>query len=146
MSDIVIDTSGFLRWFHRAAEESVSNVRQTFGQGVSLAHAHARATSKFKDRTGELRRSITRGQKSTWVHFLKATAKHALFVEEDTKAHRIEPRKGRVLRFMQHGALRFSRGVNHPGTKGKHFMDEAATVGARFLDYRMEDAIARAFR
>jgi hypothetical protein len=146
MNTVTIDTSGFRSWFHRASEEAVSNVRQVFGQGVALAHQHARSTQKFQDRTGELRRSIVRGQKSTWVHFLKATAKHAAYVEYPTKPHRIEPRKAKVLRFMHHGAIRFSRGVNHPGTKGTHFMDDAATVGARFLDYRMEDAITRAFR
>jgi len=146
MSDVVIDTSGFRQWFHQAAEEAVSNVRQTFGQGVALAHEHARSTQQFKDRTGELRRSITRGRTSTWVHFIKAAAKHAAYVEYGTPPHRIEPRNGRVLRFMHHGAVRFSRGVNHPGTKPTRFMDAAATAGARFFDSRMEDAIARAFR
>jgi hypothetical protein len=146
MIGVSIDTSSFRSWFHRAAGEAVVNVRQTFGQGVALAHAHARATTKFKDRTGDLRRSITRGQKSTWVHFLKASAPHALFVEEKTKPHRIEARNGKVLRFRFHGGIQFRRFVNHPGTKGAHFMDDAATVGSRFLDWRMEDAITRAFR
>lgn len=144
--DVHVDTSGFRSWFHRAAEESLVNVRQTFGQGVALAHAHARATQSFKDRTGALRKSITRGQKSTWVHFLKASAKHALWVEEKTNPHRIEARNGGMLRFRFHGAIVFRRSVNHPGTKGAHFMADAATVGARFLDWRMEDAITRAFR
>lgn len=146
MSTIAVDTSAFVRWFHSASEEAVSNVRQVFGQGVALAHEHARSTQAFKDRTGELRRSITRGRTSTWVHFLKASAKHAAYVEYPTRPHRIEPRNGKMLRFMQHGTIRFSRGVNHPGTKGAHFMADAATVGARFFDYRMEDALARAFR
>ncbi len=141
-----VDTTAFRSWFHRAADEAVTNVRQTFGQGVALAHAHAKGTTSFKDRTGALRQSITRGQKSTWVHFLKATAKHAAFVEYPTKPHRIEARNGSVLRFMFHGGIRFARSVNHPGTKGAHFMDAAATVGARFLDWRMQDAITRAFR
>lgn len=145
MFEVRLDASAFIAWLRRASEDAEANARQTLGQGVALALAHAQATQKFKDRTGELRKSLTRGQKSTWVHFIKASAKHALWVEEDTKPHRIEA-KGRALRFVQAGAIRFAHGVNHPGTKGKHFMDDAATVGARFLDWKMEEAIARAFR
>lgn len=148
MNTVTIDTSAFRSWFHRASEEAVSNVRQVFGQGVALAHAHARATQKFKDRTGELRRSITRGQKSTWVHFLKATAPHAKYVEDGTKDSTKGPiiAGGRALRFRWHGVLMFRKSVKHKGMKARHFMDDAATVGARFLDWRMEDAITRAFR
>lgn len=145
MIDIVFDASAFVVWLRRAGEQAQANARQTLGQGVALALEHARATQSFKDRTGELRKSLTRGQKSTWVHFLKASAPHAKYVEDGTRPHRIEA-KGRALRFVQHGAIRFRRSVNHPGTKARHFMDDAANVGARFLDWRMEDAIARAFR
>lgn len=147
--NIVVDTSAFRSWFHRASEEAISNVRQTFGQGVGLALAHARATTKFKDGpNATLRKSITRGQKSTWVHFLKATAKHAKYVEEGTKDSTKGPivAHGRALRFRFHGVLMFRKSVKHKGLKARHFMDDAATVGARFLDYRMDDAITRAFR
>lgn len=145
MIEVVFDASSFAAWLRRAGEQAQANARQTLGQGVALALAHAKATQSFKDRTGELRRSITRGQKSTWVHFIKASARHAAYVEYGTRPHRIEA-KGRALRFVQHGELRFRRHVNHPGTKPRHFMDDAATVAARFLDWRMDEAIARAFR
>lgn len=145
MIEVHFDATAFVRWLRAAGEQAQINARQTLGQGVALALAHAKATDKFKDRTGALRASITRGQKSTWVHFIKATAPHATYVEEGTRPHRIQAR-GRALRFVQHGELRFRRHVNHPGTKATHFMDEAATVGARFLDFRMEEEIARAFR
>lgn len=146
MIDIHFDATAFVAWLREAGRQAEANARQTLGQGVALALAHAKATQSFHDRTGELRRSITRGQKSTWIHFLKASAPHAAYVEYGTKPHRIEAKNRRALRFVQHGEIRFRRGVNHPGTKPRHFMDDAATVGARFLDWRMEDAIARAFR
>jgi len=145
MIEVRFDASAFITWLRRAGAQAEINARQTLGQGIALALAHAKATQAFKDRTGELRSSITRGQKSTWSHFIRAGAKHAAYVEYGTKPHRIEAR-GRALRFIQHGELRFRRHVNHPGTKPTHFMDEAATVGARFLDWKMEEAIARAFR
>lgn len=146
MIEIRFDASAFVAWLRRAGEQAQINARQTLGQGVALALAHAKATQSFHDRTGELRRSITRGQRGTWQHFIRAGAKHAAYVEYGTKPHRIEARHRKALRYVQHGDIRFRRGVNHPGTKPRHFMDDAATVGARFLDWRMEDAIARAFR
>ena len=149
MMTVSVDTSAFRSWFHRAAEDAVTNVRQTFGQGVGLALAHAKATTSFKDGpNADLRKSITRGQRSTWVHFLKATAPHAKFIEYGTKDSTKGPivAGGRALRFFWHGRLMFRRSVKHKGLKARHFMDDAATVGARFLDYRMEDAITRAFR
>lgn len=146
MFEIHLDTTALVSWLREAGRMAEANARQTLGQGVALALAHAKATQSFKDRTGDLRKSITRGQKSTWVHFLKATAPHAKYVEDGTKPHRIEAKRRGSLRYVHHGAIRFRRGVNHPGTKPRHFMDDAATVGARFLDWRMEDAIARAFR
>jgi hypothetical protein len=146
MFEIRFDAGAFANWIREAGRQAEANARQTLGQGVALALEHARQTQLFNDRTGELRRSIIRGQKSTWVHFLKATAPYAKYVEGGTKPHRIEAKRRGALRFVQHGEIRFRRGVNHPGTKPRPFMDEAATVGARFLDWRMEDAIARAFR
>lgn len=149
MIDIHFDATAFVAWLRRAGEEAQANARQTLGQGVALALAHAKATQSFHDRTGELRKSITRGQKSTWVHFLKASAKHAAYVEYGTKDSTKGPitaKNGGALRFHYHGALMFRRSVKHKGMKARHFMDDAATVGARFLDWRMEDAIARAFR
>ena len=146
MIEIRIDATDFARWLRRAGEQAQASARQVLGQGVALALQHARTTTAFKDRTGELRRSITRGQRSTWSHWLRADAKHAAYVEYGTKPHKIEARRARALRFVQHGELRFRRSVNHPGTKPTHFMDKAADAGARYIDWNMENEIARAFR
>lgn len=141
-----IDASGFIDWLHRAESDFLAGARQALGQSVALALRHARETTAFRDRTGELRRSIVRGQKSTWNHFIKAGAKHALFVEEDTKPHRIEVKRRRSLRFVQSGEIRFRRFVNHPGTKGTHFMAKAGEVGERALMDMLERAVDRAFK
>lgn len=146
MIEAHIDFTEFVRWLHTARSQIRVSAKQTLGQGVALGVAHARATTKFKDRTGELRKSIDRVPNGEWGWKLRATAKHAVFVERGTKPHRIEARNARALRFVQHGAIRFRRSVMHPGTKPTHFLDEAATVAARFLDYRMEPNIANALR
>lgn len=43
-----------------------------------------------------------------------------VYNDEDTKPHRINPRRKRFLRFKGRGGnVIFSKGVNHPGTTGK---------------------------
>lgn len=150
--ELVVDTSGFRSWLGRARESLTASAAQALGQSAALAVRHARATRLFKDGPNEnrkgphLRDTITRGQKGPWVHFIRASAKHALWVEEDTKPHRIEVKKRRALRFVAAGEIRFRRAVNHPGTKGTHFMAQAAQVGERALQDMLERAIANAFR
>lgn len=147
MSDfeIRIDKAAFVDWLRKSTDDAKAAARQILGQAAAVALAHAKATHKFKDRTGELRGSIIRGQRSTWVHFIKATAKHAKFVEGGTKPHEIVARRRQSLRFVMHGEVVFRKRVHHPGTKATHFMDDAATEGARYLDWNLEPAIAKAF-
>lgn len=146
MIEVRFDIGGFVRWLNTAREHVRINAKQTLGQGVALGVAHAKATTKFKDRTGELRKSIDRVPHGEWGWKLRATAKHARYVESGTKAHEIVARRRRALRFIWHGELTFRKRVWHPGTKPTNFMDEAATVAARFLDYQMEEALRRALR
>lgn len=63
------------------------------------------------------------------------------FVEHDTSAHVIEPRTRKVLRFVQNGEVRFARRVNHPGTKGYHFMARAREAGREVLRRLLDAAI-----
>ncbi len=160
MIDIQIDKSGFFTWLNRAHDNLQASARQALGQSVLLALQHARATPRFKDHTHGLRNSLTRGQKGPWVQFIKASAKHALFVEEDTKAHEIRPKRtgtvssrrgagkrmAPVLRFQIAGRWFSKAVVKHPGTKGTHFMRDASEVGERALVAMLERAAATAFR
>jgi predicted TIM-barrel fold metal-dependent hydrolase len=144
--EIRLRTDDFRRWLERAQSDIVAGARNSLAQAVSVALQHAQSTALFKDRTGELRRSIVRFQVSTWRMGIKATAKHALFVEVDTKPHRIEARRARALRFVQGGAIRFARAVNHPGTKGTHFMQKAGDEGTAYLERALERVVRQAFR
>ncbi len=63
------------------------------------------------------------------------------FVENDTRAHVIEPKSGSVLAFVANGSMRFARRVNHPGTKGTHFMARAREAGRLALKRLLADAI-----
>lgn len=146
MIEVHLHTEDFRRWLRRAANDMQAGARNSLVQAVSVALANAQGTTLFKDRTGALRRSIVRFQTSTWRLGIKATAPHALYVEVDTKAHRIEARRARALRFVAAGGVRFARSVQHPGTKGTHFMQKAGDAGAAYLEQALERVVTRAFR
>lgn len=146
MIDIQLDTRGFFTWLRSAHDQFQANAKQALGQSVALALRNARATQAFKDQSGALRRSIVRGERGTWVQFVAATAKHAAYVEHGTRPHRIEARRAKTLRFVQAGAVRFRRGVNHPGTKPTNFLERATHETAQAFANAVERAAVNAFR
>jgi len=80
--------------------------------------------------TGRLRQSIRRrnasARKATVVaHY------SAIFVDAGTKAHRIEPRNAKALRFTDGGAPRFAKQVDHPRTRPQPFRQRAADAAMR---------------
>lgn len=75
----------------RALEDELDIVaRQTLGQGATFALAHARATTKFNDRTRRLRGSMKRINRGTYEVHVEARTDYSSFVEEGTS--RMEPR------------------------------------------------------
>lgn len=118
--------------------------RQVLGQLAALATAEAKATSTFKDRTGNLRGSIQRGEKGPWSLFVKAggpRARYAVFIEAGSIPHYIpkslKPGQ-KMLRFEWGGRMIFRRQVWHPGTKPARFMQSARNaseaVAERYLE------------
>jgi hypothetical protein len=147
MSDtITLSTRGFVRSLEGEGRAFERDAFRALSSAVTTALRHARSTKSFKDKSGDLRRTLTKGQTSTWRWFIKAPARYALWVEEDTKAHRITARKAKVLRFVQAGAVRFAHSVWHPGTTGTHFMERAGEVGESALERGLRQAATRAFR
>lgn len=131
--------------------------RQALGQAATFALVHARATTKFKDRTTKLRGSLERRQRGPYELSVIAGA-HALFVEEDTKAHQIRPKRtgavssrrssGRragpkLLTFQIGGRWISTPVVNHPGTTGKHFMRDARDASELELSRYVELGLNR---
>lgn len=151
---MVVVSADELRSYLKRVESGIrAAARQALGQAAAYAAEHARRTTKFKDGTGKLRKSINRGAKGEWALFVQASAKHALWVEEDTKAHEIRPklsagvsgpvrpsqsRRSRgaarqFLRFVVGGRTVFARSVRHPGTTGTHFMRDARDAAEAHL-------------
>lgn len=92
----------------------------------------ARASTKFKDQTGALRRSIVSGLEGSWQSgdlqgVLLAEAEHASYVEDGTRPHEILPRSKRALSWPK--APRPVRRVQHPGTKATEFIRKSINPG-----------------
>jgi hypothetical protein len=144
-------------------DEIAANSRQALGQAAALALQVARSTTKFKDGPDrELRSSLTRGERGPFHIFVQAGARHALFVEEDTKPHVIRAKLGRgakgpaapgqsrggsgsgLLVFQIAGRWISKPFVKHPGTTGTHFMrdarDQAETALVRFIEIGVDRA------
>jgi hypothetical protein len=144
--EIRLSTRGFVRSLEGEGRAFERDALRTLSAAVATALRHARTSKLFKDKTTELRRTLTKGQTSTWRWFIRAPAKHALYVEHDTKAHRITARKASVLRFVQNGRVRFAHSVWHPGTTGTHFMAKAGEAGERALERGLRRVVGSSFR
>jgi hypothetical protein len=133
-----------LRDLARVQADMLASVRQVLGQLAALAVLHARGTTTFKDRTGNLRNSIKRGQKSPWALFVKAGgtgARYALFIEAGSKPHEIKARRARFLKFEQNGQTVFRKRVFHPGTRPARFMQSARNASEAFASQYIESGL-----
>jgi len=96
-------------------------------QAKEAMHQHG-----YQNKTGALTDSMSfeasrRGQFS-WSSVVRTGAKHALWVDQPTRAHWIFPkREGHPLRFYwaKLGSFVAFWHVRHPGTKGAGFMEHA---------------------
>lgn len=130
----------------RVVTEIRVGVTRGVGLGARDGAAEARTKHSFKNRTGDLERSIQHvvvGWVGEW-YFAKivAAAPHASFVEYDTKPHLIAGSP--FLTFEWQGELVHFRYVNHPGTTGQPFMHLAYYKCERVMAREIEAGIARA--
>ena len=93
-------------------------------------------------KTGALHRSInTVYEKQGTQAIIQATANHASFVENGTRAHTIKPKNAKVLAFNSGNKMVFTKNVKHPGTKAKPFMEPAFNRNIPVYIKRLEDVI-----
>jgi len=114
-------TGGTIASLKQIEEDIRVAARQALGQASLLALGLARSTATFKDRTGNLRGSIARIDKSPWAIFVQAGGRgvrYAPFVEFGTS--RMSARKfmqsardraeGSLIRFVEVGVNRAVQG------------------------------------
>ena len=88
--------------------------------------AQAVKVGRFKNRTGNLRRSINRRVEGPHRGVVSTSEEYGAHVEFGTRPHVIYPKKGRFLVFKnQSGQKVFAKKINHPGSKPYPFMRPA---------------------
>lgn len=158
LSDYQVLKARSLNVLENAAEDAAND-------GAAAALEHAKATTKFRDRSGALRGSIgfaaARRVGKWWDALVQATAKHAAHVEWGTRAHPIVAKAARgfvgplergqsrarsknvrgvlIFYWAKIGQWVVTRKVNHPGTEPTWFMSLAARRGY----YAMIDSAKR---
>ncbi len=136
------------RSLEKAARTLNEEIMHALARTAELASGYARTSALYKSHTYGLRSSIQWGTQlgATSAHaVMRAAAPYAAFVENGTKPHTIEARRKTTLRFVQNGAVRFSRIVHHPGTAPRPFMAQAQDRATPLLERLMGEAFVRAF-
>lgn len=150
MSFEVTDNLAELRGaFEEADRALVKGAREAVLDAAKVGEAEAKASHRYKDGpdaelTNSIRGHITNYPARGAEGVVEATAPHAVFVHQGTKAHIIEPRKAKALRFEQDGAIRFAQRVQHPGTTADPFIDQTEPAVDAALERGGERAIDRA--
>lgn len=108
--------------------------RSSLREAAEAAMASIRGTTQFQDRTGNLRRTTRLIEKNDRTVELRTGVPYARWVEFGTSAHVITPKTPNgSLRFFVKGQTVFANKVNHPGTKPRPFMEDAAIAGENAL-------------
>ncbi len=145
-----VDSAAMVADLRRLAIAVPSIAHAALEKATGTAWADARATAAFKDGTTRgkkgLRASIRLGSSGSYRFYVIAGAPHALYVEEDTRAHKIAPKQGGLLRFQVGGRWVTARGVRHPGTTGVHFMRDARDRAEKILIGIIEERLGALLR
>lgn len=108
-----------------------------------------RGAKTLRVQTGQLRRSITVNTSGTGLSTVVTVGPKVRYgaIHEfggKTSAHIIEPRRKKVLRFVQKGKVRFAKRVHHPGSviPARPYMQPALKENEK----KIVNIIGRAFR
>ena len=115
----------------------------TLRAGMRAAEESEKATTQWKDRSGETRGSIKTSSTNGLRGFVSVGGA-ARFLEWGTQPHVIRARGGGTLRFVVNGQVFFRKMVNHPGTKPTHFATEAREMAIRAIETLAPAYVGRA--
>ncbi|MCA9647231.1 MAG: hypothetical protein KC492_41365 [Myxococcales bacterium] len=129
--------------FLAANERMVTTIMdRTATFAVDYVHQHptfTRRTGKLQDKT-KARVMRTAGGKLLRI---SNSAKYAKAIELGSKAHLIEARRKKFLRFKIAGKWVFARRVKHPGTKPHKFLWRSLWASGRIVDANLRQDMAR---
>lgn len=152
---IKIDRTKALSALQKFPKELGDSLRRTVKAGVRDIQVGAIQDHKFTSRSGNADRSIQtdvnglRGR----VFLDTGIAPYSPHLHEGTgfygdrgHAYRVEPKKGRALRFVQGGRFRFSRGHLVTGIKGDKFLFRSAEREKPNFEKKVRLAINRTIK
>lgn len=104
--------------------------------------AKAIKAGRFKNQTGNLRRSIYRRVYSANKGIVATDEKYGEYVEFGTRPHVIRPRNKKMLAFKVNGKMVFARSVRHKGSKPYPYMQPAFEDGKDYVEKNYEKYIS----
>lgn len=113
---------------HKAGGELPGLLYNTMVRATTIVQEDAKriGPGRFKNQTGNLRRSIFRRVESPARGVVGTDEKYGAYVEFGTQPHTITPKHGKYLKFKtDSGKVVFARSVRHPGSKPYPFMEPA---------------------
>src|SRR5574343_934035 len=126
MLDFKIDISELRRKVQLSEQAINRDLSRAVKVGAKTGLTKAKQGT-FQDQTGFLRSSIYESEigwtsQGYWRQIV-SPAPYSVYVEYPTKAHPIDPVKGKWLHWERpQGDHHFARHVEHPGTRGYFFM------------------------
>ena len=128
---------------------------ETHGLPIAVEEAcadgakEARATHRFRNRTGDAEASIdsglTRHTGRGVEGRIECSVPYAGPLANGSRAHTIEAKGDKPLRFQVGGQWVYTYSVNHPGTTADPFMDNARNKAEESLVAKAEEAAVDAF-
>lgn len=125
--------------FNDDAEEAVAI-------SVRDVQEYARMHHDWTTRTGKAERSIeaeVRRKGSVVTGTVYTALDYGVYLHEGTKAHLIEPRRKKALRWTQGNQFRFARRVRHPGYAGDPYIYNALDAEESVIRSRFDLLAAR---
>lgn len=147
MFSFKIDATAFLKSMKDARKKLAKSIMIVVRRAAELAASHARNTTLFKDKTGELRRSIETHYIDKYHAQAQATARHAEWVERGngfrTGAEFIYPKRAPFLVFEVDNRKILARRVRT--TTPMPFMEQARKYVEPHFVQACRDAVSNMF-
>lgn len=141
---IKVDTDKLVRAFEGAPDKTREKLRETVKTTARDIKARASTEHRYTSRSGMLERKGTTYQTDGLraTVFLDSTAvPYGRYLHEGTKAHVIEPRNRRVLRWPVGEDFAFAKRVRVSGIKPDPFLYNAAEKEAPVFERRLAAAL-----
>lgn len=143
-----IDDADFLKAMAAIPSIAKKELRLALYSSSKSVVLQAQAVHKFNTKGGKLEQSIQsrmspKNELEAEVFFNEKIATYGKYQNYGTPPHKIYPKEKPLLYFVskKQGHLISSKGVNHPGIKAEHFVEEAGKVKQPVFQKNVSNAV-----